>query len=598
MKKVGKIILPIIIFLFCFISISDYQLCIVNNSFMFLIITYYVFFYFKKYTKNVQNIIFSIFATLCFLLGREYMHCNAFIQNLNIQNIILLFLQGLIIFFIVLSFINILQNKDAKIYTSENIFQKLLNKNQHLKLFIIILICWIPYILISYASYFSWDAAIQLSQYLHIFTNVTKEVTTVTNPQYITTHHSVLYTYLLGWFSKIVDVNIGIYIFNILEILFIIYSIVSVLFFVNKYLTCNKILSWICIFICIYPSVPRMFSFIMKDNMFFATTLCCCIELYKMLKNENCNMIKFILFMILSILLRNNMVYVFVVYFLILLFCMKENRKRCTIILSFILITIVGSNAIYHYLGITKGSRAEMLSVPFQQTARVVKEYNQELTNEEKETINRVLNYDKLEEVYEPTISDPVKATFNERKPTNKELIDFLKIWIKLFEKHPLTCLEATINNQIGNLYPFYTADMHYMNYARDKIIVEDNQIKYNINWCFDLRKIGYVYQSNLAEIAFLFDKTFNYFCLIPIVGSFTIGTVYIWIYLYAFLIAIKKKNKSDIFFLIFFLFYLGTVFLGPCGAERHFRYIYPIYGCTPIFYLIFSKYRKTKGYL
>ena len=92
MKKVGKIILPIIIFLFCFISISDYQLCIVNNSFMFLIITYYVFFYFKKYTKNVQNIIFSIFATLCFLLGREYQHCNEFIQNLNMQNIIFLFL--------------------------------------------------------------------------------------------------------------------------------------------------------------------------------------------------------------------------------------------------------------------------------------------------------------------------------------------------------------------------------------------------------------------------------------------------------------------------------------------------------------------------
>ena len=37
-----------------------------------------------------------------------------------------------------------------------------------------------------------------------------------------------------------------------------------------------------------------------------------------------------------------------------------------------------------------------MLSIPFQQTARYVKEHGKEVTKEEKMTINKVLNYDTI----------------------------------------------------------------------------------------------------------------------------------------------------------------------------------------------------------
>ena len=50
------------------------------------------------------------------------------------------------------------------------------------------------------------------------------------------------------------------------------------------------------------------------------------------------------------------------------------------------------------YLGVLPGSAKEMLSIPFQQTARYVTKYSDEVTEEEKDATNNVLQYDNLKE--------------------------------------------------------------------------------------------------------------------------------------------------------------------------------------------------------
>ena len=61
--------------------------------------------------------------------------------------------------------------------------------------------------------------------------------------------------------------------------------------------------------------------------------------------------------------------------------------------------------------GITPGSKGEMLSIPFQQTARYVKEYPEDIMEQERLAIDNLLQYDKLAEAYNPSLSDPVKGT-------------------------------------------------------------------------------------------------------------------------------------------------------------------------------------------
>ena len=51
-----------------------------------------------------------------------------------------------------------------------------------------------------------------------------------------------------------------------------------------------------------------------------------------------------------------------------------------------------------------ENSPKEMLSLPFQQTARFVSEYESEITDEERTVIDRVLIYDQLADRYRPFV--------------------------------------------------------------------------------------------------------------------------------------------------------------------------------------------------
>lgn len=85
-----------------------------------------------------------------------------------------------------------------------------------------------------------------------------------------------------------------------------------------------------------------------------------------------------------------------------------------------------------------------MLSLPFQQTARFVSEYESEITDEERAVIDRVLIYDQLADRYRPDLSDPVKAVYR-KESTAAERIAYLKVWVGLALRHPACCLSATL---------------------------------------------------------------------------------------------------------------------------------------------------------
>ena len=86
-------------------------------------------------------------------------------------------------------------------------------------------------------------------------------------------------------------------------------------------------------------------------------------------------------------------------------------EKSGYVILPFLLIFAVEGiiTQVYH---VEKDSPKEMFSLPFQQTARYVKEYGDEIPGEEREVIAKVLDYDSLAEIYEPMTADPVKTTY------------------------------------------------------------------------------------------------------------------------------------------------------------------------------------------
>ena len=102
--------------------------------------------------------------------------------------------------------------------------------------------------------------------------------------------------------------------------------------------------------------------------------------------------------------------------------------------------------------GVIPGETREMLSIPFQQMARVLAT-DDDLTDEEREAVSRVLDLDYARENYDPRLSDPVKDSSNPDMDAG-DLAAFASAWARVGLRHPGAYLDAWLNMIYGYFYP------------------------------------------------------------------------------------------------------------------------------------------------
>ncbi len=98
-------------------------------------------------------------------------------------------------------------------------------------------------------------------------------------------------------------------------------------------------------------------------------------------------------------------------------------------------------------------SIGESLAFPFQQTARYVRDHPEDVTLKEAQIIDRILDYDRLGDLYNPRIFDPVKDTFK-KDSSLSDLAAYFGVWVKQFFRHPITYIEATASQSYSLFYP------------------------------------------------------------------------------------------------------------------------------------------------
>jgi len=107
------------------------------------------------------------------------------------------------------------------------------------------------------------------------------------------------------------------------------------------------------------------------------------------------------------------------------------------------------------------GSIREILSIPFQQTARVLREHD--VPQEEIDIINEVLDAAVIGDAYTSHISDDVKNTFRD-DATTQELLAYGKVWLSHLVRYPSASTDAlfgmihTIFSPTGVHDDFYDA--------------------------------------------------------------------------------------------------------------------------------------------
>lgn len=270
-----------------------------------------------------------------------------------------------------------------------------------------------------------------------------------------------------------------------------------------------------------------------KDLLYAEVATLQAVYLLEVVRTRCCdakNAVLLALFSILSALLRNNGIYAVVPALLLLVFWLKGVERRKAIgVLAATVVAFEGiTMGIYGMLGIGKPSAAEAYGLLFQQTARYVCEYGDEVTEQEREVINSVLHYEALVN-YDPVLTDPVKVHYN-----GSDLTEYTKVWFSMFWKHPGCYVAAFINKGYGYLAP-----------------VEPNiEAWIQVQYPEYIQQLGIYHPFGLNPTYFL-AQIWNLSMTLPLVKYLCTPGLYTWILLVLAFLLIRRRKIGALIMLV-----------------------------------------------
>lgn len=537
-----------------------------------LLICFYKKYLFKFENKLTYSII-SIIFSLLMVFGYSYdvVH-NASLVTGNIALIIFSILKFIGYYTLFNTSIKLFDNvvKKSKLKNKKlpKIFD-LFDKHPFMFSFIVILICYLPYIIAFYPVIINYDAANQIKEVMGIHTRYMDSVVLLNPNVTLTNFNPLIHTLLLGGLFKfgylIGNVNFGMFLYSIVQLSIVISVFAYSIYYLKKLKVNNTLILVVLGIYSLVPLFPLYTMTAVKDVIFSSLVFLYVIMLYDMLKFKwsKKKYIGFAFLVLLIILFRNNGIYTIILSLPVVCILKKELMLPIILVLVFNIGMYIGYNKVLlpHY-EIANTSVREMLSVPFQQTARLVKYYDEEISNEDKKIIDKVLGYNDLGERYRTDLSDPVKNKFN-KYTTDEELKDYFKVWFKYLLKRPVVYIDATINNMYGYFYPNTSAWYVYTDLNHK------------------LPEAGFDYHyNNLSYLRIGLKGIAEAFPYIPVIGAISNIGIVVWIHILLIGMLIVNKMKKYIVVLLPSLTFILVCIVGP--ANTYFRYVLPCVFALP----------------
>lgn len=454
-------------------------------------------------------------------------------------------------------------------------------------------LCWLPNLILSYPAAMCVDVWKQILQFY--------------GEQPFTAHHPPAHTILTGLSEELGQLlgsgNLGLFLYIFIQTVMFAFIFTYMLDTMRKLSAPVWLRALSFITAITSPYYTQYLGTIVKDTIYSYCILLFVIEVVYMLILKNTfwlskrHLLLLTLSIIGSILFRNNGKYViYPMIVLIILMLIVQNkgnthgqRRRVLVTAIAVFVISVGISSgtqkfMTNYYQIEAGSIREALSLPFQQTARYVKEHGDEVTQDEKTAIQAVLGYKTLAENYDPRISDPVKRTYKE-KATTQDLIRYLQVWFQQGLKHPVTYIEATMNQNYYLLYPLIANDTIYDATEPENDFVKPFAQQLGIHEIPAIQK--------LDENRTVFNKMLF---TLPVLGLLSNIAFYNLILIYLCYLSVKRRLASMVLILMPLLLSDAIIVLAPV-IMGHPRYAFPIVYSIPIAVaglLYFIKEKKT----
>lgn len=332
--------------------------------------------------------------------------------------------------------------------TKDSPLPRLWERHPFLLPWLIIFLCWLPYLLIRLPAAIEHDAYMQIEQVFGL--------------REFTAHNPVLSTVLMGLWIKLGVLlgskELGLTLFTLFQSLSCSAMLAYTISAMKRLKAPNRVIllsAGICALATIYPNYLTV---IMKDSLYacMSVLLLALVAEELLLPHSRSRCLGILAAALLTGTLRNNgflLLWALGAAAVICLVCSPALRRvgMTAALLTACLLQALYANALLPALGIPEGPMYESLSVPFQQTARYVRDFPEDVTPQEREVIDAILVYEDLAERYDPNLSDPVK---NSCTGDTSVLPAYWKVWCKQLLRHPTAYIQATLNNAYGFFHP------------------------------------------------------------------------------------------------------------------------------------------------
>lgn len=433
----------------------------------------------------------------------------------------------------------------------------------------VLLIGMLPHLVLCYPTRMSFDARNQLGYYFGLWP--------------FSSHHPPFSSWVMG---KTVSLglhigggNLGVFLYCIVQYLALALVTAYLIYTLKIYLHAPGWLQAVTLSVTLISPYHAAFVGVMlKDLLYSYCLLLFVIEMSYILQAESQHKKHITLLCIsgiLTVLLRNNGKWVVYPAIIVLaVFLLRRGRIKEKALLWMALGGIVVFSVMiegyfsYRYVQ-AEGSIAEALSLPFQQTARYVKEYGSEVTPEEREVIARILDYDNLASLYDPELSDPVKWTYR-AAATEDDLKAYMHVWLQQFLKHPWCYVEATLNQNYFLVYP--PAELY--TYFVD--VVDDTEMGRELGEYLNLHGVESGVFQGLTTVQELYVGSM---LMVPVIGMFSNVGFYNLILIFVLLYAIRERCFKTLVLAVPLLFtdliVVAAPYVGP-------RYVFPVIYSIP----------------
>ena len=483
---------------------------------------------------------------------------------------------------------------------------------------LVLALCWLP-VLIGYApALFMWDTNTQILQWFGLPNHISSSVDLLDSSVLLTQHHPPLHTALVGLcvqagISLAGSENLGIFIYAVLQWIVDILAI-SWAFRIAQIVGAPHAPHFVALgFIALVPAYSNYSVLVTKDVLFASALLLFAIELVYLvfcaassdgrIAFSRRHAVLLVAGALGAALLRSGMIVAVAGGALaatLLLWRMQRRLAReglrpvsarsllriPLIALALVIaVNLLLARVVYPALAITPSSKREALSIPMQQVARFMRDRPDAVQPEDLRAIDRVLDAPSLARLYDPSKSDPVKATYKEQASSD-DLSAFWQTWARLFARDPGCFISATAANYYGYFYPAHAMSWSYTSYFSSLVMAntETNLIYSDIASYFSFHQLDHPFVRALDGLCSGYRLLFQ---RLPFLTLTMQAALYDWALVLLTAYAVRRRRSHAAVSLVPAWIVLLIALVGPCNATTYFRYAYPVALLAPFLALV-----------